>query len=331
MAASLWLPLLAALVAWAIVGWVARRALRLRLIAQPNGRSSHAAPTPSGGGIGIVMAGFGAGVVLALRGGAGYWPILLFSALIAGMGLRDDIRPLPQSPRLAIQGVACAALLVLLDPMGDQAPWLLLGFLWLASVWWINLFNFMDGIDGIAGSQAVFMLGTAAALGWATQEDIVASPTWIWMLAIGAAALGFLTHNWAPARIFMGDVGSTYLAFMILALALLSIHEGWLNLAFWTILAAAFAADATVTLLRRLLTGQRWREAHRSHAYQRLARRWGSHARASGLYLAIDLLWLAPLAGLSLWRPDWSPWLCILAYAPLVIGAWMLDAGKADQ
>jgi len=129
----------------------------------------------------------------------------------------------------------------------------------------------------------------------------------------------------------MGDVGSTFLAFMILSLAWLSLREGWINLAFWVILAAVFVSDATVTLLRRLLTRQRWREAHRSHAYQRLARRWRSHARVSLLCLAIDLFWLAPLAGLSLWRPDWSPWLCALSYTPLVVGAWMLDAGKADQ
>ena len=102
---------------------------------------------------------------------------------------------------------------------------------------------------------------------------------------------------------------------------------------FWVaiLVFSPFIVDATVTLLRRLLTRQRWREAHRSHAYQRLARRWRSHARVSLLCLAIDLFWLAPLAGLSLWRPDWSPWLCALSYTPLVVGAWMLDAGKADQ
>ncbi len=331
MSADLWIPFLAAASAWAIVGWVARRARDLRLIAQPNGRSSHAAPTPSGGGIGIVLAGLGSGAVLATQGETEYWPILAFSALIAGIGLRDDIRPLPQAPRLIIQAIACLTLLALLDPLGDDAPWYAFGLLLLASVWWINLFNFMDGIDGIAGSQAVFMLGTAAGAGLLSNGEIVATPSWTWMLAIGAAAFGFLLHNWAPARVFMGDVGSTFLAFMILSLAWLSLREGWINLAFWVILAAVFVSDATVTLLRRLLTRQRWREAHRSHAYQRLARRWRSHARVSLLCLAIDLFWLAPLAGLSLWRPDWSPWLCALSYTPLVVGAWMLDAGKADQ
>jgi len=200
----------------------------------------------------------------------------------------------------------------------------------LGGVWMINLYNFMDGIDGLAAAQAIYMLGFACLAGVAFQGDAAFAQVGPWMLAVAGASAGFLWHNWAPARIFMGDIGSTFLAFTILALACLTLRAGWLSLPFWLILGALFISDATVTLLRRMTTGQAWLEAHRSHAYQRLSRRWGSHGRTSMLAIAINLAWLAPLAWLAMARPQWAPALVVLAYLPLVAATLVLKAGRPD-
>jgi len=177
------------------------------------------------------------------------------------------------------------------------AVFLLVGFiLVIGGVWWLNLFNFMDGIDGLAGQQAVAMLGSAMLLSGSAQPGAVGDPLW-WTIAITATAtVAFLSFNWPPAKIFMGDIGSTFLGFMIFAIAAMTIHAGWMTLPQWAILAVLFAADATVTLVTRLLRGERVTEAHRSHAYQRLFRRWGGAKRVAVTALATNLLILLPIA-----------------------------------
>ena len=214
--------------------------------------------------------------------------------------------------------------------------WVLKGLLLLTAVWWINLFNFMDGIDGIAGMQAIFMLLSAAGLAVYAHPEALYSPVWVWMVCISAATAGFLLLNWPPAKIFMGDVGSTWLAFVVFALALPSIQAGWLSYTSWLVLSALFVTDATVTLVTRMLRGERWYQAHRSHAYQRLSRKWqddrkAGHRAVTLLFLGVNVLWLAPLATATLLLPsyDWL-WL-MLAYSPLVVCTWRLGAGRPDS
>jgi Fuc2NAc and GlcNAc transferase len=142
---------------------------------------------------------------------------------------------------------------------------------------------------------------------------------------------GSVELKWPPAKIFMGDVGSTWLAFMIFALALLSVQAGWLSYATWLVLAAVFVTDATVTLLTRLLRGERWYEAHRNHGYQKLARRWGGHRPVTLRAVAVNMLWLAPLAGACTAWPQWAFGWALLAYAPLVVGAVALGAGRQEH
>jgi Fuc2NAc and GlcNAc transferase len=331
--AELWLAFLAGIVAWGLTAWLYRRAEHFHLIEYPNFRSSHEYPTPSGGGIAIVIASLAAGVWLCRHCPAEYWLVLGLSAVIAGLGLWDDLRHLSKGIRFGVQILACITLVEALapHPAFGVLGHVMTAFLVLASVWWINLFNFMDGIDGIAGSQAIYMLVVAGIAGTWFHPDFATSSAWLWMLVVSAATFGFLWHNWAPARIFMGDIGSTFLAFTILALAYISIREGWLSYAFWLILGALFITDTTYTLLRRILTGQAWLEAHRSHAYQRLARRWRSHSRTTGACIAVDLFWLAPLACLSMSHPEWSLVFIAVAYLPMLLAAFLLDAGKADQ
>lgn len=324
---SVLLLLASGLLAWVGTRLVLLQAGRLRLVQAPNRRSSHVKPTPHGGGLGIVLGGGAAGIWLAWVQGGVFWPISGLAFLLAALGLWDDVRHLPARTRFAVQVLLCA---LLLQALGGSTPLALTGLLLFAGVWWVNLFNFMDGIDAMAASQAVFMLVAGALLGVWFHPGAADAAGWLWMLAVAAATLGFLLFNWPPARIFMGDVGSTYLAFMIFALALLSVREGWLTYPVWLVLGAVFVADASVTLLRRMLAGERWFEAHRSHAYQRLSRRWGSHRRVTLLAIAVNLLWLAPLAWACLAWPGWA-WICVvLAYGPLVTAMLALGAGKKD-
>lgn len=321
------LSLASGLFAWAGTRLVLLNARRLGLVQVPNHRSSHEKPTPHGGGLGIVLAGSITSIWLAWPGGGTLWAISALAFLLAALGLWDDVRHLPAWMRFAVQVLLCALLLQL--PSGSE-PLILSILLLLAGVWWVNLFNFMDGIDGLAASQAVFMLLAGAVLTAWFHPAAVDAAEWLWMLALAAAALGFLAINWPPARIFMGDVGSTYLAFVIFALALHMVREGWLTYLAWLVLGSVFITDTSVTLLRRMLTGERWFEAHRSHAFQRLSRRWNSHRRVTLLAIAFNLLWLAPLAWAVLAWPRWA-WVCVmLAYTPLVAAALALGAGKRD-
>ncbi len=324
------LILMSGVVAWAGAWAVWRMAPRLGLVAVPNARSSHQRPTPHGGGLGLVLAGTLAGGWLAWQSGMTLLgEVLVLAAVLALVGLRDDLHPMPARVRFAVQAAVCTGLLGLLGLAG--APLFLLLTALLAGLWWVNLFNFMDGIDGLAAAQALFMLAAAALLcAWGHPERLP-QPLWVMMPCLAAAAAGFLLINWPPAKIFMGDVGSTWIAFMIFALALLSILAGWLHAFTWLILGCGFIVDASVTLGVRILTGQRWTEAHRSHAYQRLARRWQSHGRVTLGMAAFNLLWLMPLAAIVQRAPQWGLALLTLAFAPALLAALHWGAGRADH
>jgi len=140
--------------------------------------------------------------------------------------------------------------------------------------------------------------------------------------------------NWPPAKIFMGDVGSVYLAFMLLSFGLLSIRTVMVSvpmgLSMWAILGATFATDATITLITRILTSEKWHLAHRSHLYQRLSRKLGSHRPVTLIYLAVNLFWLLPLAYLCTRNPQWSVALAVVAYLPLIAVAIRYGAGSPD-
>jgi len=260
---------------------VFRYARKRGLLNDPNHRSSHVQPTPNGGGLGIVIASTVAGVWLAWGQSQSILIAIALAVPLALVGLLDDIRHLSARVRLGVQVAVCMGLLIALGTVPEitvgnvvLGGLALSGLLLLVGVWWINLFNFMDGIDGIAGVQAVFMLLAGAALTAWGNPDATGSPLWVLMLCIVAATVGFLLLNWPPAKIFMGDTGSTWLGFMIFALALLTVQSGWLSYAVWLVLGAVFVTDATITLLTRMARGERWYEAHRSHVYQSLSRRW---------------------------------------------------------
>jgi Fuc2NAc and GlcNAc transferase len=185
----------------------------------------------------------------------------------------------------------------------------------------------MDGIDGIAASEAAFVSGAAAFLGLSAMQAGVAPAAAVFC----AAACGFLLWNWPPARIFMGDVGSGYLGFVISVLALAATRNDPVAVWVWLILGGVFFVDATVTLGRRTARGDRVYEAHRSHAYQWLARRWGKHLPVTLAVLTVNVLWLLPAAWFASRHPGIAAWVVLAAYLPLAVLVVAAGAGKAEQ
>lgn len=333
------LLLMAYLIGWLGAAGMIRFADRSGRMDVPGTRSSHIRPTPTSGGLGFVLAMTLALLWLAWSGGTALYALMAVIGLGLGLaGWLDDRVGLTPATRLMMQFLALSALFYELSPLphlfltshfslGGPA---LFAIGLLFAVWWVNLFNFMDGIDGLAGMQAVFMLGSGAALAWWNRPELVQDVAWQAMLAGMAAVLGFLKLNWPPARVFMGDAGSVFLGFMLIFLSLQTIHEGWLSYAVWAILGALFIVDASVTLVVRVRRGQRPHQAHRSHVYQRLSRRWQTHRSVTLTYLGVNLLWLFPLAACALFLPGYSLLFVLLAYAPLIIMARVLGGGRGD-
>lgn len=337
------------LTSFILTGFIRRWAIK-QMLDHPNERSSHTRPTPRGGGIAIVIAFLGAAV--ALTAVDLIQPRTLIALLggvpIAIVGFLDDRRPVSSTVRAGVHFIGAAWAVIALGGM----PPLDLGFAvieWgiighvvaiIGIVWMINLYNFMDGIDGIAAGEAVtapLFGGLFSALSIATVSTTFAAG-YLWLtLGLVMACAGFLVWNWNPARIFMGDVGSGFLGFTFSVIAILSITfappealGGRVTLWVWLILLAVFIVDATITLARRVARGERWFQAHRTHAYQKLVIRWADHARVTRAVLLINLFWLMPLAFLALIVPSASVPLTIIALIPLIGIALYVRAGVPD-
>jgi len=285
-------------------GRVLRRLRASAILDRPNERSLHDVPTPRGGGIGILAALLPAWAVIILLGYSDAAPLVavLGALVLALVSWRDDIGGLSPAPRLAVQALAVAIGLAVLPGAGTVfqdllPPWLdrlASGLVWL---WFVNAFNFMDGIDGIAGTEAA-AIGAGVALLALTHLEIVGLGNGMFGAAAAAAALGFLRWNWQPARLFMGDVGSVPLGYLL----------GWLLLAlagsgYWAqalILPLYFLADASWTLLRRLARGEKIWRPHREHFYQRAVQAGRSHAEVALRVMSADIV----LIGAALWATE---------------------------
>ena len=336
---ALLIVLTAAVAAAVLTGVVRQRVLARGLLDVPNARSSHVVPTARGGGVAIVAVVLVATAWLVWAGAADAMValgLLAGGALVAGIGFLDDRGHVPAPLRLLVHIVALGGALAAVGglppvPWGGRSVDLGLAgdvFACLACVWFLNLFNFMDGIDGIAASEAAFVAFAAAWLAGSTGAPSSLVVLW---LVTGAAALGFLMWNWPPARIFMGDVGSGFLGFALALLLVYSTGQSALN--FWTavILTAPFVADATVTLVARITRGERWYSAHRSHAYQWLSRRWGSHARVTALFILVNGVLVLPAAWWSVLRPERGPALALAVLLALGVAARVAGAGRPEH
>ncbi|MBS0373484.1 MAG: glycosyltransferase family 4 protein [Proteobacteria bacterium] len=333
---SVWLLVVVFLLAAAGTGIVRRHALARQLLDVPNSRSSHVVPVPRGGGLAIVASVALASVFILASGGGETATIPLLGLPIAAVGWLDDTRGMSVRVRLFIQAVASAVVawrfpIQALPWPGGHVTLGLCGFCLAlpATIWCVNLFNFMDGIDGIAGAEAIFVFGSAMML-IAAGGGGASSLLSLSLGAVAAAAAGFLLWNWQPAKIFMGDVGSAYLGFLIGAFALSAAVEQHLPIWTWIVLGGAFFADATVTLAVRALRGERVYDAHRSHVYQRLARRWRSHALVVLAYTAVNVCWLLPWAVACVRRPQSGLAYSSCALAPLIVAAVLLGAGRRE-
>ena len=286
----------------------------------PNQRSSHTRPTPRGGGL-VIVAGFLVGLGLWLANGGSLSPRALGwlagAVLVASVSFVDDIQSLPALPRL-VTHLAGAAIITVAGVQERELPLLLalpLAFIYITAL--TNVYNFMDGIDGLASSQAI-VAGIALAVAGAEISNPVVE---MGGALLAAASAGFLLFNLPPARLFMGDVGSTFLGFSFAGLTLLGnigVGGGRLPPEFGVVILAPFLFDSLVTLARRVLRGERWYAAHRSHYYQRLVASGLSHAQVTSLYAGLAMLAAgAALAGVSA-APPMRVTLAILAYVPML-------------
>jgi Fuc2NAc and GlcNAc transferase len=323
----------ATLISGALTQVVRRRALASGMLDVPNSRSSHVHPTPRGGGVAIVTSAL-AGVALLWRldvlGLHVAAVLAVGGALIAAIGFIDDRFSLPALPRFAVHLLASLLLAMLLYLDGPTTS---AALLWssaalaatvVATAWSINLFNFMDGIDGLAASQAVFVSSASAVL----CLFLVGSNSVPLLFITAGACLGFLALNWPPAKIFMGDVGSGFLGFWLAALAIVLYTNDSLGLPTSIVLNSVFIADATATLLKRMLSGKKWYEAHRSHAYQHLARRWSSHARVTLLLWLVNIFVVLPLALASALMPEYAVGIAVACLLALGCAALAAGAGR---
>lgn len=297
----------------AILSWLLASRVRLyaldRLLDIPNERSSHSSPTPRGGGLAIAVTTIG-GILLAAMWRWISWDLAIAlsggGAMIAAVGWIDDHRDLPALTRFAVQFISAGWAMYWLGGLKSLSVGFaevslgifgtVLGVIGI--VWAINLYNFVDGIDGLAAGEAI----STGAIGGMLL--LVTGNTGLAMVAfvIAASNAGFLPLNWAPAKLFMGDVGSGLLGYLFAVLAVASENVGAVPLLLWVLLLGAFVFDATVTLCRRIAHGERWYHAHHSHAYQRMVQAGSSHATVSSMILGINIV-LAALAIIAWLRP----------------------------
>jgi len=317
---------------------VRKISLKYKLLDYPVERSSHSTITPRGGGLAIVIVFTGA---LACAARFGLIAVDVFTTIIVGamlvalVGWLDDIGKANAWFKLCVH--FCAAIWII-DRIGGFNE-LSFGFATfhfgllgsaaavLAAVWIINLYNFMDGIDGIATTEAVFVSATAGFIFWLKGMPSLANVLWI----LAAAALGFLKWNWPPAKIFMGDVGSGFFGFVFAATMFIGARQSspsfiWI----WLILLGSFVADATITLLRRIRQGSRWNQAHKRHAYQHLARAKG-HKNTTIAITALNICWLAPLALLASILESSAFMIACIATIPLCLAALHFKAGLKNE
>lgn len=287
-------------------GWFIEYARKKNITDVPTNRSSHSIPTPKGGGLGFVTTSTIAFVIyFAWQGiltSETYLSLIITLSIVASLGWFDDKNNLPAITRFSIQVIAAVIILFFVGglstfsfpfiaefSLGFLSPFL--GILWITGV--TNIYNFMDGVDGIATEQAL-----TASAGWMIFAFLWNEPILLTInLIVFATVLVFLIYNWAPAKIFMGDVGSLFLGFFFSVMPFLaaSVSEEYtIASTLWigALLLWPFLFDSSSTLVRRLTNGENIFEAHRSHLYQRLNIAGWSHSKISTLYLAFSLMCL---------------------------------------
>lgn len=311
-----------------------RYAVKHRVLAIPNERTSHEMPTPRGGGIAIILCFFLSVIFLQAFSPTpqrALWALLGAGALIAVLGFVDDHDHVPAPIRFFLQTVA--ALWMLFGVGGYEALWigndtLKLGILGLpcavlATVWFTNLYNFMDGIDGYAASEAIFVALVSVFLFFQGGDQLMATLA----MVLAASSVGFLLWNWAPASIFMGDVGSTSIGFTFACFAMLGSSRDHISPLYWVLALSVFIADATYTLVQRVREGEPFYQPHRSHAFQQLVQLGYSHQKVVRLMLAFNGCVIMPCMVVSMCFPRYLLSITVMVYVFLYL-CWRLARSR---
>lgn len=331
-----WLiPLGALLISLLLTPLIRRIAIKRQLVDIPNLRSSHERPTPRGGGLAIVVGCLVSLILLGIFHYVSFCLVVGFvvgGLLVAAISFLDDHGHVSPYWRVAVHFVAAISAYFFIGGATlvfhmSFTGWLFSAFLVVSVVWVLNLYNFMDGVDGIAGAETVFV-GVSSAIFFGIND--VPDMAQISVLLV-AATTGFLVWNLPPASIFMGDVGSGFLGIFIGLLALAGIMSGAVNIWVWVILLGVFLVDATVTIGRRIICGSKWWEAHRSHAYQHLAIKWKSHGKVTLAVTCINVFWLFPWAFAAWCSPLKGFFFALIAYTPLIWLTIHFKAGKEEK
>jgi Fuc2NAc and GlcNAc transferase len=332
-----WLLFAVFAVSWVLTLVLRRYALAKSLMDIPNERSSHSIPTPRGGGVAIVVSFLLALPVLGglnLVSASALYGLLGSGLLVAIIGFADDHGHIAARWRLLGHFIAAGWALFWLNGLPPieffgvavDLGWFgnILALVYL--VWMLNLYNFMDGIDGLASAEAISVcLGMCLVYLCSGNIGLIWTP-----LILAAAVMGFLWWNFPPARIFMGDAGSGFLGVVLGVLCLQSMWVEQQLIWSWLILLGVFVVDSTFTLIRRLIRGEKIYNAHRSHAYQLASRHSGSHKKITNLIVAINCVWLVPisiLVGTNMLDGFLG---LIMSYFPLLILVWKLNAGAPE-
>lgn len=305
-------PIVSALLAFASLGLIILLRLGNKVQDIPNERSLHSAPVPRVGGVGLFV-GIASG--FAMMHTALFWWWWLPLALLLFVSFLDDVYGLSVSWRLAVH-LAAAVILVFGSGFATRNGIVMASVLLLFTVWMTNLYNFMDGSDGLAGGMALFGFASFGVAGLLVQDEVLAGLN----LTIAAAAFSFLLFNFNPARIFMGDVGAIPLGFLVAAMGAWGWQRGAWEFWFPLLVFSPFIMDASVTLIKRWMRGMRITEAHRDHYYQRAVRMGHGHKKVA----IAEYVLMAATGGSALWASQHGgagkvllAWL--LAYAVIMV------------
>ena len=330
--------LVSCVLTWGLRGY----AIKHNVIDRPNQRSSHSVPTPRGGGVAIVLtllvalAVFYINRTLTLESFLG---LFIPGIIVAIIGLLDDHGHIAARWRLLMHFMAAAIGIYFLGSFPVitllgydlSLSWIgmILGCVYL--VWMLNLYNFMDGINGLASAEAITFAACSAMLIVVNQYTDAPGSIFPLTLALIGAAAGFIVWNFPKAKIFMGDAGSGFLG---ISIGLMILHIAKANTHFFIAelcLLGIFIVDATTTLMRRLVAGKKVYEAHASHGYQILARKYGSHVPVTMMAIVVNLLWLFPIAFLIASAKIDGVVGLIIAWLPLLAVALKCGAGVKDK
>lgn len=336
MIASFILFISSVLVSFVLVACYRKIAIRNAWLDIPNHRSSHRELTPRSGGL-VILLMYTFLLVFQLITGqlqVVEWGVLVIPIGVGLIGFVDDTVSLYPSFRFFGYLLLVAVMVTAFMPLplvnvweySIESDWMLLAIYVLAMTWLINLFNFMDGINGIAAGQFIFVVVASYFL-----LPVLVSYQFDIMLVVVASVVGFLCWNFPFGKVFLGDVGSTFLAAILAVLMLFTIKYQGASPWMWFILCASFIVDTGYTLIVRIYTRQVWYQPHASHAYQILARRWSSHGKVVVLMMLLNILWLWPLAWLAAQSTGAGVMWAVVACLPLIAICRLVNAGKASR